>query len=186
VLAGSFVQIVVVVAFLVLAALVLKLLLAPDRKRAAAPAPADSPDPDQDAGGRSAEARFQRLAARRLRPLLDAIVVQAAEHGRRAVYVRQLQDGAETWRIEVEQPDLPSDQPRPYLAVSRGPGHMVSVVRGGVLPPPADENDPYAAMTQRDVDWQELDRVLLRFAERTFQQSAPNTIQPGAGPGRLA
>lgn len=179
-LTGSFVQIVVVVAFLVLAVLVVKLVFAPDGKRAAARPSADRPD--QQAGPLAAEARFRMLADRRLRPLMDAVVLQAAEHGRRAVYDRQLQGGEETWRLEVEQPDLPPDQPRPYIAISRGPGHAVSVVWGGALPKPADDDDPYAAVTQRTVDWREMDRVLLRFAERTFQPQAANPPAPASRP----
>lgn len=169
-LAGSFVQIVVVVAFLVLAVLVVKLVLAPDGKRAAADQPL------------SAEARFQMLADRRLRPLMAAVVLQAAEHGRRAVYDRQLRGGEETWRLEVEQPDLPRDQPRPYIAISRGPGHAVTVVWGGTLPKPAADDDPYAEVSQRNVDWREMDRVLLRFAERTFRPQAANAPRPASRP----
>lgn len=123
----------------------------------------------------SAEARFCAVAKHRLEPLLEAFVHQAADHGRRATYTVDVRAGSATWRLQAEPPEMPDARFCPYIAFSCGAERDVSIIYGGVFPAPADHNGADAEIGWRDVDWDDVDKALLHFAERTFHRWGPRS-----------
>jgi hypothetical protein len=116
-----------------------------------------------------AERQFRQQAKVWLEPFLDDIVRSSRAHGATAAYELRIEDGAASYRLQIERADHPRGQPLPYISLSRGSEDEVSALYGGTFPAPADYDFKDAEIGWREAPWRDVEEELLKFTKHVFK-----------------
>ncbi|MGA0608439.1 hypothetical protein ACO2Q0_20800 [Phenylobacterium sp. VNQ135] len=113
---------------------------------------------------------FRAQAERDLAPRLESLVTRLSAHGVQATFRREQTDDAQQpiYLLEIKPPNRAAAFP---ASLSFRPGHErdLLIVYGGDISGPSDHNGHDAQVGWREIDWRDVEPVLLRFTARVVR-----------------